>query len=727
MTKTARSFSRMLVELTFSGTPVPDPIDTSPEDLISLAAGANGMKLFIRDDGMYRVAYGDFLAGGLDLSFDPQNLKLFRQGAEVPITVIGEEDGSFDPGDSVLFYGKSYSDLYTGCEVYFLLADVMRGRRTSSGLAVPQGAPLSGDFTPATWQDKHYWFFNNARSGMPMEDRWLGPVIMPFGMGYDCTFDLPYAAGAGNATITIPMLPSMDNAGVDPDHHVIIYVNGTPVGEYWFDGRAFKVIEASFDAGLLSTTNVISVQCIWVPGTIFDLIYLSRITLDYPRTWEAEDDRLTVTANLAGTHTAEGFMLGLPSIHDVTDIDNPVRLFGGTHAGSDVTFEAAEDGSYHLSTDAAVRTPDWAVNEPSSLRSSENAYSYVIITHDNFRNAAETLAEHRRSFDGLSVLVTDVANVYDEFSGGRRSPDAIRDFLAYAIESWEIPLEAVLLVGDASADTKGCASGVDRNFVPSYFYDTGSGYSMSDQMLVADESGLPVIAIGRLPVLTAYEAERVVDKITAYDTEAVAGAWSSKILLTADKADDWTPTSDYHAASDTFAAYIPPAYTVDKGYYTGANASYVSVRGQIIDAFTTGALIVNYTGHGAYDVWSSPNMLLDPATMALFPQQPNQPFVIVSNCLTGAIDFPTYRTLAELLLAREGGGAIGVFASAGKTGSSGQFFLNQAIYMSLFSAGERRFGFITRDAVELARSMFVPLDSLRSFNLYGDPMQRLKE
>ena len=152
-----------------------------------------------------------------------------------------------------------------------------------------------------------------------------------------------------------------------------------------------------------------------------------------------------------------------------------------------------------------------------------------------------------------------------------------------------------------------------------------------------------------------------------------------------------------------------------------------AVQDQIRAAFADGALIVNWTGHGTYDVWSAPWALLDTGIVAGLPAQPGQPFVIVSNCLSGAVDYPQMRTIAEALLVQEGGGAIGVFASGGGTGSSGQFYLNQAVYQSIFIAGDRRFCDIVKSSLELARTMFVPDGDLNSFNLFADPMQRLKE
>jgi hypothetical protein len=602
--------------------------------------------------------------------------------------------------------------------------------RIQSSFASPSGIPLSGDWTNATWLDKRYWFFTNVGSGVPMEDRWLGPVIMSFGTDrYDCSFDLPYVAAASdNATLAVAFYPSMESAAIYPDHHIRLIVNGTTAGDLYFDGKTYYSGSVQFAANLLSDSapNMITVQCVPDTGLPFDLLYIARITLEYPRTWESEGDRLVAHANLAGTHAATGFVLGEPMLYDVTDADFPIRLLGGALSNSgEFAFEAESSHSYAMSSPSALRTPEWVVNEPSNLRSRENAYDFVIITQGNFRNAAETLALHRRAFDGYRVLVTDVANVYDEYSGGRRTPLAIRAFMLDALNGWESPPEAVLLMGDASADTLGYASGVNRNFIPALFFDTAVGYTMSDQRLVTDDSGAPMIAIGRLPVVTAYEAEQVVDKIIAYDL-APSGEWARRIFLAADQPEFGLIESDYHAASEMYAWYVPASFTLERAYYDGSTASLDTVRVEIRGAFESGALIVNFTGHGSYDVWSKDTVFAASDVETLAEQQ-GQPMVIVSNCLTGAVDYPRYRTLAEALLARERGGAIGVFASGAATGSSGQFYLNSAVYQMLFLGGERRMGELARGGIELARFMFVPDDDLVSFNLFADPMQRLKE
>jgi hypothetical protein len=60
-----------------------------------------------------------------------------------------------------------------------------------------------------------------------------------------------------------------------------------------------------------------------------------------------------------------------------------------------------------------------------------------------------------REDQGLRVKVADIEDIYDEFSYGIKSPQALKDFLSYAYSNWSPPApQYVLLVGDSTYDPK---------------------------------------------------------------------------------------------------------------------------------------------------------------------------------------------------------------------------------------------------------------------------------
>ena len=55
----------------------------------------------------------------------------------------------------------------------------------------------------------------------------------------------------------------------------------------------------------------------------------------------------------------------------------------------------------------------------------------VIISHAEFMESLQPLKTHRES-QGYSVALIDVEDIYDEFSYGTKTPQAIKDFLTRA-------------------------------------------------------------------------------------------------------------------------------------------------------------------------------------------------------------------------------------------------------------------------------------------------------
>ncbi len=178
-------------------------------------ASAARYKLVVDHDGVYRVTYNDLLAAGLVMtSFDPHNLHMTNQGLDVAVEVVGEGDGQFDPGDSVLFYGQRLrGDLlaskhtaeaddwlilngwqpkfnakmvekYTDENVYWLEAGTTPGLRMTSLDGTPAGAPAADYYTATVraeqsrlWKTTH---FND-------EDTWFWDEILTAYTGHTVT------------------------------------------------------------------------------------------------------------------------------------------------------------------------------------------------------------------------------------------------------------------------------------------------------------------------------------------------------------------------------------------------------------------------------------------------------------------------------------------------------------------------------------------------------------
>src|SRR4030095_3179339 len=73
--------------------------------------------------------------------------------------------------------------------------------------------------------------------------------------------------------------------------------------------------------------------------------------------------------------------------------------------------------------------PAWlTLNQPSTLNLSSNAATLVIISHKDFLPALGTLVAQRQA-QGYTVALANIEDVFDEFSFGVHTPQAIKDFM----------------------------------------------------------------------------------------------------------------------------------------------------------------------------------------------------------------------------------------------------------------------------------------------------------
>ena len=107
-----------------------------------------------------------------------------------------------------------------------------------------------------------------------------------------------------------------------------------------------------------------------------------------------------------------------------------------------------------------------------------------------------------REAQGLRVKAVDVAHIYDAFSYGIVSPQAIKDFISYAYDNWTPPApKYVLIVGDATYDVKDNWGAGSVTYVPSYLTFTEYiGETATDQWFAqVSGTGRPARYLHRTP------------------------------------------------------------------------------------------------------------------------------------------------------------------------------------------------------------------------------------
>jgi hypothetical protein len=333
----------------------------------------------------------------------------------------------------------------------------------------------------------------------------------------------------------------------------------------------------------------------------------------------------------------------------------------------------------------------------------------VIITRTDFAASFDRLAKLRTS-QGIKAEIVEIEDIYDEFSFGNKSPQAVKDFLQYAKASWKTGPRFVLLAGDSSYDPRNYLGLGDWDIAPAKLIDTGLMETASDDWFADfNNDGLAELAVGRMPVRTAEEAAAMVAKIISYESSK----GSQEVLLVADISD----TFDFEGASTQLRALIPPNLRVneiDRGGVDGATA-----RGRLMEAINRGQKVVNYIGHGSVNTWRGG--LLSSEDAGLFENVTQPSLFIMMTCLNGYSHAPELDSLAEALM-KARGGAVAVWASSGMTEPGGQTTINQQMYRLIFDGGSMTLG----EATNKAKATVSDIDVRRTWVLLGDPTMRLR-
>jgi hypothetical protein len=677
-------------------------------------ASQAGIKMGIREEGWYRVTQPELVAAGLDPWIDPRRLRLFVDGKEQALLVSGESDGHFDPGDSIEFYGLGQDTPFTDTRTYWLIEGTRLGKRIKTKQS-RSGLTGAQSFLH-TIESKERTIYIAALKNNHKE-HFFGAVISSEGTDQILNITNLDPFAPGNALLEVAL-----QGGTSANHRVKVFVNDVEAAEMSFAGMVRSTMQCALPQSLfLEGENLVSLVA---QDGEADVSAVDTIRLTYWHTYTAEQDSLRFSSSSGCNVTVSGFTR--PGIR-VIDITNPRRVrevMGGVVEAESlsytVRFGVTGTGKRTLLafTEAAVTSPASIVaNQPSSWHKSTHGADLVIITHQDFIDSLGPLKSFRES-QGWSVAIIDVQDLYDEFSSGVKTPEALKEFLLRARTSWQGPPKFALLVGDASFDYRNYLGLGDFDFVPTKLIDTDYLETASDDWFVDfKNNGLPSIPIGRIPVRTAEEAALVVAKIVAYES-AGSGPWTQQVLMVADKMEE-EDSFDFARASAEVETLLPENVTAEQIFRSEGDDG--TTRTRIIESINAGKLLVNYVGHGSVELWRGEIFSSD--DVASLTNGSRLPFFITMTCLNGYFHdpFPT-ESLAETLLKVEGGGAIAVWASSGLTEPGGQSLMNKKLIPLLFDGTFRTLG----EATAKAKSATKDMDVRRTWILFGDPTTRLK-
>jgi hypothetical protein len=310
--------------------------------------------------------------------------------------------------------------------------------------------------------------------------------------------------------------------------------------------------------------------------------------------------------------------------------------------------------------------------------------------------------------------------IRDEFGWGERSPQMIRDFLAYAYHHWTAPsLRYVLLLGDATSDPKGYLKTAQRkDLLPTPSVKSTFLWTASDPSLAAvnGEDLIPDLAIGRLTAGSLAEAEAAVAKVLAF--EQGGQTLDGNAVLVADNPD---LAGDFEANANDIATLLP-GREVERIFLTQYGAG---ARGAVLGAFDRGASLVSYVGHGSQVLWASERMLMSIDVGVLQPQA-RQPLLLTMTCSNGYFISPHLNGISERFVLERDKGAIAAFSPSGLSLDGAAHLYHRALVQQLATGHHERLGDLVLAAQKDYADTGAFPELLSIYHLFGDPALKLR-
>lgn len=714
----------------------------------SVLASGNWYRFYVEKSGVYKLSRGFLQSLGLSTSADPRNLKIYGGGGrmlplsnatpypyDIPenaIQVIGEEDGTFDSSDYVLFYAEgvdnwndesqTHNNLYANRAYYYVTFQGGPGKRITAMDPMDASTPSLTINTFDDWQYHERDLINVVRTGR----RWFGEQ---FGIQNEGSFTFNFPNIDTSSPIQISVY---GGAAAFTPTSLAVTANGQQVGTLNFGALTLnsgvEMTWATLPAGTtIPASATVNVSVTYNNnGVPTSKGFLDYIILRAKRNLTGYDKQFRFQYNDAASQTGVGlFQLSnassISQVWDITDIYNVSGQTNPSQAnfsfkaplGEVRKYIAVVPSDYYSplkESNARVANQNLKGTIFTNAQGAQEDVDYLIITPNSLYNQAERLANFHRNYSGLRVRTVRLDHIYQEFSSGKQDVAAIRNFIRYVYEnasSDAARVKYVNLFGDASFDYKDRIPN-NTNLVPIYhslnsFTAGEASFSSDDFFGLMDPSEGNVIsffggidiAVGRMIATNAAQAKDLVDKVIDYHDIKSYGNWRNNIVHISDDSDkpeDASLQLRQNNLSDAIIAAKPfinvrkiflDAYVQES---SAGGSRYPKARADIFNAFEKGALVFNYLGHGGEDGLSG-ERIWEKSDGENLSNRYRYPLFITITCDFSRYDNPYRPTAGEYTYWNPTGGAISMITTIRSIGQFSAENFNDRLAQFLFGYG----------------------------------------
>ena len=408
-------------------------------------------------------------------------------------------------------------------------------------------------------------------------------------------------------------------------------------------------------------------------------------------------------------------------IWDVTDPTRPKEMAFNL-SGSVATISLSGEYQEFIAFDPQKITsaaPVWKAIPNQNLHALETP-DMVIISYDTYMDGAKRIASLHEQHDGMKVHVLRPEDIYNEFSDGSADVTAFRKLLKmWHDRGGERNIRYCLLMGRPHFDNRvltneAKAMGYRPMPIweePNVFTDAGS-YSTDCYIAMLDDcnegfnmaSAKMQVAVGRIPVKTADEANDVAAKIEKYVLQPDYGAWRNKMLIVADDIDDSSMADAKPSGMTTFFDQSQSIYNILKGSKEGKRylferiyldahklettslgLRYPTAQAKLLSNFNDGVAFANYLGHASETSWTVERILTMDDIRAM--NNRNLPFLFGGTCEFAHWDGATI-TGGELMVLNPSGGVIAMVMPSRTVYITQNYYLNRAMAPYLLKENE---------------------------------------
>lgn len=753
----------------------------------SVLSTGDWYKVGVNKDNVYKIDYNYLVAIGISpASINLDQFQVFGNGGgmlpqansdprvedllEVPIEVIDNNTNNlFDTDDYILFYGQSphtwtlntsnnlyehIYNLYDESNYYFFTFNQNSGKRIQTKAPIVSPAQSISNMNERAFIEKD--LYNILQSGR----EWYGDLFNQFNTTY--TYNFPINDVESGTTLFIRS-NLLNRSYISTS--ATIYANGNLLGIQTMNAMG----QGSHDALGVPSNNLYTINESSLAGNNLSLQYvfnkngsnasianINYVSINFSKKLNWRDANFTFR-NIVSTSqsTCE---------YTITNSSTTTKVWNVFSQNECYALSSTLNGNTLTVTDSSLVLNEYICfdakncGNPSFIQKvvnqdlhalSSNIPDAILLTSSSIASVAQRLANFRNSFSNIDVKIVTVDEVYNEFSSGKQDVSAIRDFMRYLYKNSTASdsIHYLILFGDASYDYKDRITN-NTNVVPIYesresllpieSHPSDDYFGMLDDNegtwaeSFSNKDNID-IAIGRLPVRNANEANEMINKIINYEqNQSCLDNWRNIATFSADDGDINLHLDDAESVSSIASTYNP-LLNLNKIYIdmypqesTPGGETAKLVEDAINKSINEGTLIFNYSGHGGV-FGLAQEVIISINSISNWHNYDRLAFMITATCDFGRFDDPNRYSGAETSMSNTFGGACGIFTSTRTVYQFANLAMNESLMQFMFLKDDQNNWATIGKAMQAAKNYPPAIIGVynRNYCLLADPCMTL--